>query len=190
MQTAENLDSVCEHHLATLLSQQPHGPYYLLGYSLGGTLAQGIAARLHARGETVAFLGLLDTWPPETQNWQEKEANGLDPAVLAEIEREREAFLAAQQGNASEALFNAIEGNYADAVRLLTTAHSVPFAGHATLFVAERTLVPGVSPERSWAPWISSLDVYRHDCAHVDIISPTAFEAIGPVINTLINKSV
>ncbi|AVQ93184.1 enterobactin non-ribosomal peptide synthetase EntF, partial [Citrobacter freundii] len=180
MQTAENLDSVCEHHLATLLSQQPHGPYYLLGYSLGGTLAQGIAARLHARGETVAFLGLLDTWPPETQNWQEKEANGLDPAVLAEIEREREAFLAAQQGNASEALFNAIEGNYADAVRLLTTAHSVPFAGHATLFVAERTLVPGVSPERSWAPWISSLDVYRHDCAHVDIISPTAFEAIGP----------
>uniref|UniRef100_UPI00195D3166 enterobactin non-ribosomal peptide synthetase EntF n=1 Tax=Citrobacter braakii TaxID=57706 RepID=UPI00195D3166 len=169
MQTAENLDAVCEHHLATLLSQQPHGPYYLLGYSLGGTLAQGIAARLHARGETVAFLGLLDTWPPETQNWQEKEANGLDPAVLAEIEREREAFLAAQQGNASEALFNAIEGNYADAVRLLTTAHSAPFAGHATLFVAERTLVPGVSPERSWSPWISSLDVYRQDCAHVDI---------------------
>ncbi|QMD48926.1 enterobactin non-ribosomal peptide synthetase EntF [Citrobacter freundii] len=190
MQTAENLDAVCEHHLATLLSQQLHGPYYLLGYSLGGTLAQGIAARLHARGEMVAFLGLLDTWPPETQNWQEKEANGLDPAVLAEIEREREAFLAAQQGNASEALFNAIEGNYADAVRLLTTAHSVPFAGHATLFVAERTLVPGVSPESSWSPWISSLDVYRHDCAHVDIISPTAFESIGPVINTLINKSV
>ena len=190
MQTAENLDSVCEHHLATLLSQQPHGPYYLLGYSLGGTLAQGIAARLHARGEMVAFLGLLDTWPPETQNWQEKEANGLDPAVLAEIEREREAFLAAQQGNASEALFNAIEGNYADAVRLLTTAHSVPFAVHATLFVAERTLVPGVSPERSWLPWISSLDVYRQDCAHVDIISPASFEAIGPVINALINKSV
>ncbi|MFV4758358.1 enterobactin non-ribosomal peptide synthetase EntF [Citrobacter freundii] len=190
MQTAENLDSVCEHHLATLLSQQPHGPYYLLGYSLGGTLAQGIAARLHARGESVAFLGLLDTWPPETQNWQEKEANGLDPAVLAEIEREREAFLAAQQGNASEALFNAIEGNYADAVRLLTTAHSVPFAGHATLFVAERTLVPGVSPERSWSPWISSLDVYRHDCAHVDIISPASFEVIGPVINALISKSV
>ena len=190
MQTAENLDAVCEHHLATLLSQQPHGPYYLLGYSLGGTLAQGLAARLHARGETVAFLGLLDTWPPETQNWQEKEANGLDPAVLAEIEREREAFLAAQQGNASEALFNAIEGNYADAVRLLTTAHSVPFAGHATLFVAERTLVPGVSPERSWSPWISSLDVYRQDCAHVDIISPSSFEAIGPIINTLINNSV
>lgn len=61
MQTATNLDEVCEAHLATLLEQQPHGPYYLLGYSLGGTLVQGIAARLRARGEQVAFLGLLDT---------------------------------------------------------------------------------------------------------------------------------
>ncbi|BBU85793.1 hypothetical protein EIMP300_71930 [Escherichia coli] len=51
MQTAANLDEVCEAHLATLFEQQPHGPYYLLGYSLGGTLAQGIAARLRARGE-------------------------------------------------------------------------------------------------------------------------------------------
>ncbi|HCB2270481.1 TPA: enterobactin non-ribosomal peptide synthetase EntF [Citrobacter koseri] len=188
MQTAANLDEVCERHLETLLAQQPHGPYYLLGYSLGGTLAQGIAARLRARGETVAFLGLLDTWPPETQNWQEKEANGLDPEVLAEIAREREAFLAAQQGNASGELFSTIEGNYADAVRLLTTAHSVPFDGCATLFVAERTLPEGISPERSWAPWMAELDIYRQDCAHVDIISPAAFENIGPIIRALLDQ--
>lgn len=187
LQTAADLDAVCEHHLATLLGQQPHGPYYLLGYSLGGTLAQGIAARLRARGETVAFLGLLDTWPPETQNWSEKEANGLDPEVLAEIDREREAFLAAQQGKASGELFSTIEGNYADAVRLLTTAHSVPFDGQATLFVAEKTLPAGMSPERSWAPWIADLDVWRQDCAHVEIISPAAFEKIGPVIARKLN---
>lgn len=61
MATAADLDAVCEHHLHTLLTQQPHGPYYLLGYSLGGTTAQGIAARLRQRGEAVAFLRLLDT---------------------------------------------------------------------------------------------------------------------------------
>ncbi|HCF9052707.1 TPA: enterobactin non-ribosomal peptide synthetase EntF, partial [Klebsiella pneumoniae] len=143
MASAASLDEVCEHHLRTLLAQQPHGPYYLFGYSLGGTLAQGIAARLRQRGEAVAFLGLLDTWPPETQNWAEKEANGLDPEVLAEIDREREAFLAAQQGQASGELFSAIEGNYADAVRLLTTAHSAKFDGKATLFVAEKTRQEG-----------------------------------------------
>ncbi|HBW9813723.1 TPA: enterobactin non-ribosomal peptide synthetase EntF, partial [Klebsiella pneumoniae] len=147
MASAASLDEVCEHHLRTLLAQQPHGPYYLFGYSLGGTLAQGIAARLRQRGEAVAFLGLLDTWPPETQNWAEKEANGLDPEVLAEIDREREAFLAAQQGQASGELFSAIEGNYADAVRLLTTAHSAKFDGKATLFVAEKTRQEGMDPQ-------------------------------------------
>ncbi len=184
MQQCATLDEVIEHHLATLRAQQPHGPYYLFGYSLGGTLAQGIAARLRAQGEAVAFLGLLDTWPPETQNWREKEANGLDPEVLAEIERERQAFLAAQQGQASGELFSAIEGNYADAVRLLTTAHSSAFDGKATLFVAERTRT--MDPHQAWAPWVGELEVYRQDCAHVDIISPQAFEQIGPVLKGIL----
>lgn len=61
MQQCADLDGVIEHHLKTLRKQQPHGPYYLFGYSLGGTLAQGIAARLSEQGEAVAFLGLLDT---------------------------------------------------------------------------------------------------------------------------------
>ena len=186
MASAASLDEVCEHHLRTLLAQQPHGPYYLFGYSLGGTLAQGIAARLRQRGEAVAFLGLLDTWPPETQNWAEKEANGLDPEVLAEIDREREAFLAAQQGQASGELFSAIEGNYADAVRLLTTAHSASFDGKATLFVAEKTRQAGMDPQVVWGPWVGELEVFSQNCAHVDIISPQAFEAIGPVVREIL----
>ncbi|HBQ8762657.1 TPA: enterobactin non-ribosomal peptide synthetase EntF [Klebsiella quasipneumoniae] len=186
MASAASLDEVCEHHLQTLLAQQPHGPYYLFGYSLGGTLAQGIAARLRQRGEAVAFLGLLDTWPPETQNWAEKETNGLDPAVLAEIAREREAFLAAQQGQASGELFSAIEANYADAVRLLTTAHSAKFDGKATLFVAEKTRQAGMDPQVVWGPWVGELEVFSQNCAHVDIISPHAFEAIGPVVKEIL----
>ncbi|MFK3705155.1 enterobactin non-ribosomal peptide synthetase EntF [Klebsiella sp. NPDC088457] len=186
MMRAANLDEVCEQHLQTLLAQQPHGPYYLFGYSLGGTLAQGIAARLRQRGEEVAFLGLLDTWPPETQNWAEKEANGLDPEVLAEIDREREAFLAAQQGQASGELFSVIEGNYADAVRLLTTAHSAKFDGKATLFVAEKTRQPGMDPHVAWGPWVGELEVFSQDCAHVEIISPQAFAAIGPVMRDIL----
>ena len=184
MQQCATLDDVIDQHLATLRAQQPQGPYYLFGYSLGGTLAQGIAARLRAQGEAVAFLGLLDTWPPETQNWAEKEANGLDPAVLAEIAREREAFLAAQQGQASGELFTAIEGNYADAVRLLTTAHSARFDGKATLFVAKRTQT--VDPHQAWSPWVGGLEVHYQDCAHVDIISPQAFETIGPVLKGIL----
>ena len=104
--------------------------------------------------------------------------------MLAEIERERQAFIAAQQGQGSSELFNAIEGNYADAVRLLTTAHSARFDGKATLFVAERTRT--MDPQVAWAPWVSELEVYSQDCAHVDIISPQAFKKIGPVLREIL----
>lgn len=109
-----------------------------------------------------------------------------DPEVLAEIDREREAFLAAQQGQASGELFSAIEGNYADAVRLLTTAHSAKFDGKATLFVAEKTRQEGMDPQVVWGPWVGELEVFSQNCAHVDIISPEAFEAIGPVVREIL----
>ncbi len=186
MQQCASVDELCDHHYATLREQQPHGPYWLFGYSLGGTIAHGVAARLQAAGEEVAFLGLLDTWPPETQNWQEKGGRELDPEVLAEIERERAAFVSAQQGQGSTRLFETIEGNYADAVRLLSTARSPRFEGDATLFVAERTVTPGLNPYEAWAPWTRALDVYSVDCAHVEIIAPQAFEVIGPVLREIL----
>jgi enterobactin synthetase component F len=68
---------VIEHHLATLRSSRT-GRITCSAIPRRHAGA-GIAARLRERGEAVAFLGLLDTWPPETQNWAEKEANGLDP---------------------------------------------------------------------------------------------------------------
>lgn len=187
---AQHLDAVCDAHLATLRQQQPHGPYYFIGYSLGGTLAQGIAARLEALGEKVAFLGLLDTWPPETQNWDEKRGeNVLDPAVLEEVNREREQFIAAQRqqaGEGMEAMFNTIEANYASSVRLLATARSIRFNGRATLFLAEQTQQPGQDATRAWSPYVAELEIWPMDCAHVDIISPRMFEQIGPRLQQLL----
>jgi non-ribosomal peptide synthetase component F/thioesterase domain-containing protein len=40
---------------------QPHGPYYLGGYCMGGTVALEMAQRLRAEGEKVALLALFDT---------------------------------------------------------------------------------------------------------------------------------
>ncbi|MFP1483106.1 thioesterase domain-containing protein [Escherichia coli] len=66
MQTATNLDEVCKAHLATLLEQQPHGPYYLLGYSLGGTLGAGYCSATLVPVANGYFLVCWILWPPET----------------------------------------------------------------------------------------------------------------------------
>jgi thioesterase domain-containing protein/acyl carrier protein len=40
---------------------QPHGPYFLGGYCMGGTIAYEMAQQLQAKGEKVALLALFDT---------------------------------------------------------------------------------------------------------------------------------
>lgn len=48
-----------------IVATQPEGPYRLLGWSLGGSIAWDIAARLEAEGREVSFLGLVDSTIPE-----------------------------------------------------------------------------------------------------------------------------
>jgi amino acid adenylation domain-containing protein len=48
-----------------IVAAQPQGPYYLMGWSLGGTIAFDIAAVLEGQGHTVGFLGLVDSTIPE-----------------------------------------------------------------------------------------------------------------------------
>jgi thioesterase domain-containing protein/acyl carrier protein len=43
---------------------QQSGPYYLIGFSLGGAIALEMAQQLVAMGETVGMLGMLDAGPP------------------------------------------------------------------------------------------------------------------------------
>jgi len=44
-----------------IVRAQPQGPYYLMGWSLGGTIAFDIAAMLESQGHIVGFLGLVDS---------------------------------------------------------------------------------------------------------------------------------
>jgi thioesterase domain-containing protein/acyl carrier protein len=75
--------------LRQVRSVQPRGPYQLGGYSLGGVLAYEMARQLHALGERVGLLVLIDTYgrnyprratrlEMEWHHWQR--IRGLSPA--------------------------------------------------------------------------------------------------------------
>ncbi|MGD9544280.1 MAG: amino acid adenylation domain-containing protein [Methylocystis sp.] len=187
--TCETMDDVCRRHLETIRKIQPHGPYRLLGYSLGGVVAQAIAARLVEEGDAIEFLGLLDTYPPEIQDWNRPPTEDEE----REIEKERALFMNASKDALDSALakekvemFGHIMRNYEDSVRLLSTAKTARYPGAATLFVAKRTLPLGMDVQETWRPYVGQLQVVDLDCAHTDIVSPRSLQALGPILNGLL----
>ncbi|MGZ9410260.1 MAG: thioesterase domain-containing protein, partial [Methylocystis sp.] len=185
----DTMDEVCKRHLETIRKVQPRGPYRLLGYSLGGVVAQAIAVRLVEEGDVVDFLGLLDTYPPEIQDWSRPPTEDEEN----EIEKERALFMNASKDALDSALakekaemFGNIMRNYEDSVRLLSTARTARYPGAATLFVARRTLPPGMDVQETWRPYVGQLNVVDLDCAHTDIVSPRSLQALGPILNDLL----
>jgi amino acid adenylation domain-containing protein len=56
-----NIAVMARHYLEEIRAVQPHGPYLLGGWSMGGTVAFEMAQQLRAQGETIALLVLIDS---------------------------------------------------------------------------------------------------------------------------------
>jgi amino acid adenylation domain-containing protein len=58
----DSLEAMAVDYAAAIRQQHPEGPYYLLGWSMGGILALTVARLLEQQGQHVAFVGLVDTY--------------------------------------------------------------------------------------------------------------------------------
>jgi amino acid adenylation domain-containing protein len=56
-----SIEEMAAHYLREIREVQPHGPYYLSGFSGGGKIAFEMARQLRAMGETVALVAAIDT---------------------------------------------------------------------------------------------------------------------------------
>jgi thioesterase domain-containing protein len=62
-----SLEAAAEAYLEEVRRVQPHGPYYLGGFCIGGVAALEMARRLKDAGEEVAPLAMLDSHLPEVR---------------------------------------------------------------------------------------------------------------------------
>ncbi len=60
-----SIDAMANDYVQRVVALQPRGPVHLLGWSVGGILAQAMAVRLHDIGREVGELVLLDAYPAE-----------------------------------------------------------------------------------------------------------------------------
>ena len=57
------VEDMAAHYIKEMRELQPEGPYFIGGRSLGGVVAFEMAQQLHAQGEQIGVLALLDTYP-------------------------------------------------------------------------------------------------------------------------------
>jgi thioesterase domain-containing protein len=60
---SKRIEEMSEFYLRGILRLQPHGPYIFLGYSLGGLVALEMARTMLAKGEPIALVVMLDSYP-------------------------------------------------------------------------------------------------------------------------------
>ncbi|MGY2092202.1 amino acid adenylation domain-containing protein [Nocardia gipuzkoensis] len=65
----DSIEEWAQRYLELIRSQQPRGPYHLLGWSFGGVIAHEMAVQLQRAGERVELLAVMDSYmadPPDT----------------------------------------------------------------------------------------------------------------------------
>ncbi|GCD93718.1 non-ribosomal peptide synthetase [Embleya hyalina] len=60
---AGSVEEMVDDYIAEMLKIQPEGPFYLIGWSYGGTVVQAVAEGLDRRGHEVALVAILDSQP-------------------------------------------------------------------------------------------------------------------------------
>jgi len=99
---SETFEAMASQYIEMMRQVQSHGPYRLGGWSLGGSVAFEMAKQLHSEGETVEWVGMIDSPAPvdlvplddgELVAWFATDLTGHEP----QISRKQLRGLGAQQ---------------------------------------------------------------------------------------------
>ncbi|WP_326665122.1 amino acid adenylation domain-containing protein [Streptomyces sp. NBC_00385] len=175
---------------------QGHGPYRLLGWSVGGVLAHTVAVLLQECGEEVELLALLDAFPAE--QWRERPAPEEGDALTAVLrmagfertgERTREDVLATlrRAGSPLAGLEDRTLSKIVDIVpnhaRMMREHVHRRYEGDLLFFTAAAPRAEDWLTREAWRAHVSGA-VVNHDldCTHPQLMQERFLDTIGEAL--------
>lgn len=197
-----DLQAMAADYIAHIRSVQKHGPYYLLGWSLGGNVAHAVASLLQGEGEEIALLVMLDAFPshflPLREGPDEAEAliallalGGYDPDSLGDKPLDMAAAVEILRSDGSAlaslepSVIMSLKETYVNSVRILATYRPGNFAGD--LLFVHSTVIPDwfepIAPD-TWKTYIDGeIEQYDLACRHKDLCQPGPLAEIGHILS-------
>ncbi len=195
----QSLEALAADYVARIRDVRPDGPFHLLGWSVGGILAQAMAVRLAEAGAQVGVVAMLDSYPCDVWGGEPDPGEdgalkallaiaGHDPDRLPALALDRAsvlAFLRASDsplGQLPDATLDGVVRVVAGNNRLVRGHFHRRYAGallhfRAALDHAGRDLSPAM-----WEPYAASVEVVEVPSLHAHLTGPEAVRAIAPVL--------
>ena len=190
------LQEEAEDYVQHIRAVQPHGPYRLMGWSVGGVLAHTVAVLLQEDGEEVELLALLDSFPAE--QWRERPAPEEGDALTAVLrmagferthERDREDVLATlrKAGSPLAGLSDRTLSKIVDIVpnhaRMMREHRHRAYSGDLLFFTAAAPRAEDWLTREAWRAHVTgAIDNHDLDCTHPQLMQDRHLDDIAAVV--------
>jgi thioesterase domain-containing protein/acyl carrier protein len=204
------LEEMAADYVGELRKVQPVGPYWLLGWSLGGLIVFEMARQLDALGERAALVAIIDAGMiklgetfdeddvvpmllqlfPEELRPSEKELKNLSADQQLDFFRvraERARLVALNDSPIEDQhVFQVFQAN----MSALTDYHPEPFAGKLTLFRARQDATPmHREAYMGWGPWaLGGIEEHRVEGEHINLFREPFIGQLAAEIESVLCK--
>ncbi|MEV5593241.1 amino acid adenylation domain-containing protein [Streptomyces sp. NPDC052496] len=206
-----SMDELAADYARQIRAVQPEGPYHILGWSLGGIMAQAVATALEADAQEIGLLAVLDTSPPEAGS----QGTGTREEILAQMYEGYGEIYGVPEDAPEEPTPDQMRAQIAEwygegnsELRYLDRAHrtaalevSVNNAYLASerrpdvlradllLVLATRNRLAAVVPE-AWDAFVAGrIEIVELDCEHARMLDPGPAEQLARIIAPRIGRA-
>jgi len=185
----DRLEDMAQSFVTAIREIQPHGPYFLIGYSLGGLVALEIAQQLKAKDQEIALLVMLDSYPDRRYlsfpqyarlllQLAEKRVSGQTNPTAA-----RKGRLIQTADSPPNSLVRALQRTKDAHYRALRSYRPRFYDGEVTFVRAALPSRFPADPVPVWSPLIHKLNVETVPGEHVSMLT-TSVDPLASLLST------
>jgi thioesterase domain-containing protein/aryl carrier-like protein len=189
-QPLNTVDAMAREYFEAIRQVQPHGPYYLAGWSAGGVIAYDLAQKMLAAGEQVAHLAIIDSGVLYTMGILKAMATDNGPGLFELLGREPRQNIAEFRRRSATAKIIPDEADDEMAIRIMqlfeSNARAVcyysprPYPGRLDLYQAAEQLVPSRrQPYSEWSQQCSDIRLHIVPGNHLTVVHEPNVQALA-----------